>query len=346
MKETYKKILLIELAGIGDAVLSTPMIRNLRNAYPDAFIYYLCFPGPSRFIKKSPYLNKIFTIHKGFSGFFYNIIVLNNLRNMRIDVAINLYQHYTFIGAIKMNLLLKSINAKKNIGRNTDGKGFFYDVRIEDRIETGKHEVEYKLDLARSLDCEIKDKKLEVYFDDCAEKKAEKFLENNSISNSDILIGINPGGNRQVSLWDPKNFSNVAEALIKKYNAKIIITGSKKESILVKKIRQNMSFDIIDATIMSLEELAVLIKRFRLYISNNTGPMHIANALEVPLISIEGGVLFKTAPYQKDKCIILRKHIECSPCYKQRCSSMKCLKMISPEEVIQASIKLLEDKKI
>ena len=339
-----KKILLIELAGIGDAVMSSPAIRNLKKSYPGSSIYLLAFAGPAELMRKSPYLDRVFVFHNGLKRSFNNIFVLSELRRLHIDVAINLKQHYTLKGAIKMALLLKFIRPKKTLGRNTDGKGFFYDIKIKDAINTKKHDVEYKLDLVKALNCDIEDKKLEVWFDDSDTKKVKELLEEKSVLNSDFLIGINPGARRPAHRWNWKNFAKVAEVLAKRYRAKIIITGAKYERWLAERISRKMSAQAIDASgKLSLTQLIALIKRCNLYITNDTAPMHIANALKTPLVAIMGPGTMKTGPYQKDNCIVLKKDVECSPCYKFKCKDMKCLKIITTDEVIQASEILLKD---
>lgn len=346
LKRMDKRILLIELAGIGDTLLSSPAIRNLRRNYPDSSIYFLTFAESAELIQKSPYLDRVFVFHKGLKSFFNNILVLNELRGLHIDAAINLYQHLSLKGVINMALLLKFIRPKKTLGRNTDGKGFFYDIKIEDKIDTKKHDVEYKLDLIQALGCDIEDKRLEVWFDDFDTKRVKEFLEESSILNSDFLIGINPGARRPTRRWNWENFAKVVEVLAKSYGAKIIITGTKDESWLAKKISLKMSTQPIDASSkLSLTQLIALIKRCNLYVSNDTAPMHIANALKIPLVAIIGPGTMKTAPYQKDNCIFLKKDVECSPCYKFRCKDMKCLKVITVDEVIEACKKLLKDEK-
>jgi len=341
-----KKILLIELAGIGDIILSGPAIKNLRSSYPGSSIYLLTFAGPAELIRKSPYLDMVFVLHKGLKGVFNDILVLNELRRLHTDVAINLKQHYTLNGAMKMALLLKFIRPKKTLGRNTDDKGFFYDIKIEDKINTERHDVEYKLDLIQALGCYIKDKRLEVWFDDFDIRKVKDFLEENSILDSDFLIGINPGGYRPSRRWNWENFAKVAEVLAKIYSAKIIITGAKYERWLAERISRKMSAQAIDASgKLSLTQLIALIKRCNLYITNDTAPMHIANALKTHLVAITGPGTMKTVPYQKENSIILKKDVECSPCYKFRCKDMKCLKIITVDEVIEACKKLLKDEK-
>lgn len=342
--ETLKKILLIELAGIGDTVLSSTVIKNLAKWHTDADIYFLTFPEPAKLVSKSPYLSRTFVFYKGIKGFLRNMRVLNELRKLGIDVAVNLYQHYTLRGVINFVSMLKFIRSNKIIGRNTDGKGFFYDIKIDDTINTMRHDAEYKLDLIEALGCDIKDKELAVWFDDSDTQAIRKFLEKQSISDDDILIGLHPGARIPTHRWNWEKFALVADELANRYKAKIIITGFAAEGELVKKIGLKMSHQPIIALDFSLTQLAALIKRCNLYISNDTAPMHIANALKTHLIAIMGPGSMKTAPYQKENCIILKKDIACAPCNKFRCQDARCLNNITTDMVMNASEKLLKSK--
>jgi len=338
-----KRILLIELAGIGDVVLSSPAIRNLDSNFPESLIYLLTLSGPAELMRKSPYLDKVFTLGKGFRSLFPNIRAIYELRKLHIDVVISLYQHFSLGGAIKIALLLKFIKPSRTFGRNTDNKGFFYDVKLEDYRDSQLNEAENKLALIKLVGCNIKDKKLEIWFDDFDIKEVKEFFNVNSILDSDLLIGINPGAHRHSHRWGWDNFLKVAEALTERYRAKIIITGTKDERWLAEKISLKMTDKpIISSGKLTVTQLIALIKRCNLYITNDTGPMHIANALGTSLVAIMGPGTMKTAPYQKENCIILRKEVECAPCYKFRCNDMKCLNLITVDEVIEACGKLLE----
>jgi heptosyltransferase-2 len=339
-----KRILIIELAGIGDIVLSSPAIRNLRQNYPDYTIYFLSFSRTTELLKKSPYIDKVYELRRGITGFMNNIVVISELRRLQIEIAISMYQHYAYSGLINMISLLTLIRPKKTLGRNTNGKGFFYDMKIEDAIDTNRHEVQTKLALIRVLGCDIKDEKLEIWFDDSDTRQIDDFLRSNRVLESDLLIGINPGGFRPSRRWDWERFAEVCDILAREHKAKIVITGSKSEIGLAKKIEDKMDIEPIDSTgKLSLTQLAALISRCNLYISNDSGPMHIANALETPLVAIIGPGMTKIAPYQEKNCIILKKRAECSPCYKFDCRDMRCLKNIIPDEVIGAADTLLKN---
>lgn len=343
-RERNEKILLIELAGIGDTVLSSLVIKNLSRCRSNSNIYFLTFPEPAKILSKSPYLKQIFIFYKGIKGFFKNMLVLKELRALNIDAAVNLYQHYTLRGAINFALILKFIGSRKIIGRNTDNKGFFYDIKIEDSINTIRHDVEYKLELIRALGCDIKDRELEVWFDDADSQAVKKLLEKKAISHNDILIGIHPGARRPTHRWNWKNFALLADKLASRYRARIIITGFKTDRELAEIIGLKMSHEPMVALDLPLTQLAALIKRCNLYISNDTAPMHIANALKTPLVALMGPGSIKTAPYAKDNCIILRKDIECAPCNKFRCKERRCLDNITTDMVMQASEELLNSR--
>lgn len=336
-------ILFIELAGIGDAVLSVPAIRNLRRCFPAASIVVLAYPETAQLLKKCPYLDRLFVLRHGRTGLLENMTTLIKLKKMNFDKAINLYRLYSTAGAIKMRLLLNFIKPKIKIGRNTDGKGPFFDIKINDSSASQRHDAQVKLDLIEALGCRIEDKHLEVWFDDSDTQFIRDFLEKNSVSDSDILIGINPGSRRPSRRWRQERYAATADELVKKYKAKIIMTGSQAEHGLIEKIIRKMSHRPIDTCgRLSLTQTAALINKCRLYISNDTAPMHIANALKVPLVAIMGPGTMRTAPYQKENCIILKKESSCAPCYKFSCWEQKCLDAISVDEVIEACGRLLK----
>lgn len=339
------KILLIELAGIGDTVLSTPLIRNLRFYFPDAYIGYLTFSASEQLMCKSNYLDKIFILRRNGAGIFENFSVLMQLRQFKFDLVVNLYQLYTKIGAWKMAMLFNFLKPEKSIGRDTDNKGFFYNIKVKDSMALQKHDVESKLDLLRVLGYEAKDYQLEVCCDELDIQAVREFLKGESVSDSDILIGLHPGANRPSRRWDIDKFALAADQLIKIYNAKIIITGGPNERKLAASLKSKMSGCSIDVSgRFSLPQIVALFKRLNLFITNDTAPMHIANALGTPLISIMSCGGLKTVPYQKENFIALMKDVDCAPCYKYTCRHRKCHNLITPGMVINASNQLLKFK--
>ncbi|MFC1631616.1 glycosyltransferase family 9 protein [Candidatus Omnitrophota bacterium] len=340
-----KKILVIELAGIGDLVMASPALAGLREKFPKSHIAILSLTRARALLRHCPYIDQLFSFNEDIFSLRYlkkNIKTLIQIRRQNFDIALNLYNLYSWAGVLKMRILFSLLGAKQTLGRNTDGKGKFYDLRVEDSIKWRKHQVEYIMDVVRALGVETANRKLEVWSDAQDQQVARKFLARNSVSPEDLVIGIHPGAARFSRRWPLENFAQLADQLIKRYQAKIVITGGKKEIDLVKQLSSLMGQKPVIATAeLSLSEVSALIKKCSLYITNDTGPMHIANALNVPLVAIMGPGPEELGPYQRNKCVVLRKYTGCSPCYKFNCQDLSCLRMISVNDVLHAADKLL-----
>lgn len=343
-----RKILVIELAGIGDLIMASPAIRALRRRYPDAYIAILCLVRSKDLIRSCPYIDELFVFNENLllpRAVWRNLCTIIRIRKKIFDIAINLYYLYSMKGALKMKFLLLLIKAKKTLGRDTNGKGPFYDIKIDDSLSWRKHHVECIMDVVMILDCKGSNYAQEVWISEEDEKYIQEFLNKASLSKKQFIIGINPGANRPSRCWPVENFAQVADTLAERYNAKIVITGSQREMKLAARLSNMMKAKpIITTGRFSLSQLSGFIKRCNLYITNDTGPMHIANALERPLIAIMGPGPLELSPYNRKNCIIVRKKVECSPCYKFYCKSLVCLKIIPPADVLNAVDALLSQK--
>lgn len=335
-----KKILIILLAGLGDMVLVSPALRALRSKFPDSEIDLLILAENEELGRNCPYVNDVFVFNRSFSckSFFKSIETILRLRKKFFDIAINLYTLYTIPGAFKIWAMLFLIDPKQTLGRNTNGKGFFYDLKIEDSLGSKKHQVECMLAVVKILGAEDEDRQLEVWYSKDKEASVMKFLSAQGITDKDIIIGINPGASRNIQCWPVEKFAALSELIINKYHAKIIITGNKQELKLAEEIKKRVGQSvIITSGIFDLSELTSLIKLCRIYITNDTGPMHIANALGVPLVVLEGGDPETTYPFIKDKVSLVRKEIDCRPCYGTKCRrQLLCLESIAPRLVMKS----------
>ncbi len=332
----FNKILVINLGGIGDVILSTPALRALREKYPDASISVLTSPYGYEVAKYLPYIDEAFILCK-------NLKILLDLRMKKFDLAINMRTIASKMGALKMRLLLGVINPRLTAGRDTDGRGKFLDITIPETLIGKRCEAEYDIDLAAALGADAIDRKIDFPIDKDAATKVAGILKDRGISGDDIMIGIHPGG-KLLHRWGVENFSAVIKALRKEGTYKFVITGAAAEVELADKLKAASGPDVINlAGAMNLRETAALIKGARLFISNDTGLIHIAAALKTPLVAIFGpGDLARFDPrHLSPKAEVMYKKSDCAPCNFVKCSSMKCVKAISPGDVMQASLKLL-----
>ena len=349
-----KRILIINLGGIGDLLLSVPALRALKRLYQQAHISFLVVPRAVELVKEFDFIDEVisFSFYNERAKFF-NIkpeslktlyIFLMDLKKKRFDMALNMRTLVSWGSAMKMALFFYFVGARYCVGRDTQGRGFFFDVKIRETDIGQKHEMEYDLDMVKALGGDISDRNIDLKIQDEDMIKVNRLLEDNRIGREEIIIGINPGGMHS-HRWLLKNFAEVIDALAGKVKCKFVITGGAWETDLFRRLEEMVNVGIIDLTNRTtIKELTALIKRCNLYITNDTGPMHIAAILKTPLVAIFGpGYLTRFDPRNiSDKAIVLHKKAECSPCNRVECDSMKCLKIISPDEVAEAALRLIQ----
>lgn len=347
LKGALKNILVINLGGIGDLLLSTPALRSLKAKYPSAEIAILVVPRVSELARGFSYIDKVyvFGISLKLSSIINNLRTLAVLRREEFDLAINMRTLVSNLSALKINILLKIISPKIKAGRDTEGRGRFLEIKIPETGEGEKYEMEYDIDTARALGAQEFDRNLEFQISREDESRVFGLLEKNGIKENDIVIGINPGGvpSRR---WPIRNFSEAINSISEKAQCKFILTGSANEINLARGIAEltNRDIDILNvAGELSIGELGALIKRCDCFISNDTGPMHIAAILKVPLVAIFGpGPLIRFDPRNiSGETAVLYKKAGCAPCNRFSCGSLDCLKAISPDEVVQAALDAL-----
>ena len=343
---TYRRILIINLGGMGDLLLSIPALKALRNHHPLAEISILIVSRVYESIKDLPYIDNVFFFHKKYFpvGFLKNVRSLLILRKKRFDLAINMRTIHSKSSAGKIKLLLDIINPKIKAGRDTEGRGYFFDLKIPENNRARKYEMEYDIDTVEALGVDVTDRNVNFEIDDKDVEKVSKILKSEGISKTDIIISIHPGG-MPSRRWPIDDFSKVINEIYRKISCKFVVTGEKREFGLANKLLKLTNAKMTNlAGRLDIKELGALIKTCNLYISNDTGPMHIAAILKTPLVAIFGPeCLARYDPRNiSDKAVVLYKKVDCSPCNRVKCKSMRCLRAISPEEVVEKIWELLD----
>jgi ADP-heptose:LPS heptosyltransferase len=244
-------------------------------------------------------------------------------------------------------VLFNLIQGKWIVGRNTKGWGFFLDGKGFDPDEVIKHEVEYLMDIAKLLDADSTWSELELFLSDDDRTHVRSFFEENGVSNERPVVGINPGGFRPNRRWMEERFASVADRLTSYHDAVVIFVGSRSDIPLVEKIRSQMKSSSISAAgKTSLRQLGALLEQLDLFITNDSGAMHIATAAKTPIVALFGPEApNRYDPYcAEDMKVVFWKGVECSPCLKIECSDLKCLKSITVEEVLTGAERLLSIK--
>jgi len=343
--ENFKRILIVRTDRIGDVILSTPVIKELRENYPDAYIAMMVSPYTKDIVEANPGLDEAIiydkeVLHK---GWLESIRFSQELKNKKFDLAIILHPSnrvhiVTFLAAIP-----------KRIGYIKD-MGFLLTDGIKHTKQFGlKHESEYNLDLVRRLGIKVKNRDLFMPIKEESERWVDDLFKREGIKENDPLLIINPAASCPSRIWPYERFAEVADKLVEKCGFKVLVIGGPKETLAAGNVIKYMRKTAIDvAGKTSISQLASLLKRGRLLISNDSGPVHIASALGIPVVSIfsrsqKGLSPTRWGPLGKfDK--VLHKDVGCVGCLAHNCvKGFACLKAITVDDVLKAAEDILEN---
>jgi heptosyltransferase-2 len=351
------KALFIAQSGIGNLLLATPSMMVLSKKVPGIRIDVLVSGrGGDAFLKGAPWLGggrcivakelqamgkkEMDALEKGLKAEDYDIVIVTFPSN-NLESAI----------------LASSIGAPARAGHRSPAKlrpDKLYNA-VSKTIE-GKHEVDLNVDLVRALglvvgDGEVPDPRIELTVEE--RRRGRETLTSCSIDpDKDVLVGMHPGAHKDMPQKRWKGFGDVAWLMLEnKVCTRILVFGGPDEKGLARDIEKatgelGEGCGVVSlAGSLSLRETAAVISLCKAFISNDSGLMHIAAAVGVPLVAIFGPTSYvRTAP--RGKHVVLRKERDCMPCYVMpgdsiKCEAGDCLVDIAPEEVVKAVRELL-----
>ena len=333
------RILVVKIWALGDSIISLPMIHGIRKNMPDAIIDVLAHKRNKAPFENNKDINRIIDFS------FFNILKLFRKYDLCIDT-----EPYLNVSA-----LISWWCAPYRIGFSHGVRSLLYAKKT--KFSKKQHMVQNYLDMIRAIGLKYNTPKLVKLETTQKEKSAvEKFLKQNKISKNDFIVGITPGVAESVKtrMWPIERMAELADKITEKYRAKIIITDSpanKNEVVKMAGLMKNKPFLCIGD--LSIREVFNLIERCKIYICNDTGPMHIAAAQGVKTIGLFGPntpVLW--GPYG-GKNISIYHPPWCSPCIDNAKGKMpkcfnkvyqQCMKNISVDEVMKVFDKLRKTK--
>ena len=339
--------MVIRLSSLGDIVLTTPVTRSLKQKFPDSDIFFLTKSQYQDLLKNDPHIFSLiefdpFEKHKGVSGFFK---LVRGLKDFNFDLVIDLHAN------LRSFLIRHLLKANVKIKYNKHWLARFLLVHFKFIKVQSIYTVDSYLEALKRIDVKSSGKNPEIYLDQEGENFAKDFLMEKKIEKDDIVVGIHPGAKWETKRWTEEKFAKVCQILNQKLPAKIILLGDQKDQEVIERI--NLSIEdqrVFKAVNLPLNKFMSLIKRCDCFITNDSGPMHIASALGVPLVVIFGPTHPKLgfAPTVPEN-VILTADVKCSPCSlhgEKRCrkESRFCMDLIEPEMVAEAVEKLLRKR--
>jgi heptosyltransferase-2 len=262
------------------------------------------------------------------------------LKGKKFDAAILLQN------AIEAAIIVLAAGIPLRAGYDSDARGLLLTHRVHCTEEIRKvHQIDYYLEMVKALGCVPVDREMHL------ESKINPLDVQDSLrkfipETKKTVIGIAPGATYgPAKRWFPDRFAAVADKLNEHLSSQGILLGGKADWEVAQEVQKLARTKLINlAGKTTLREAIYLISQCRLFISNDSGLMHIAGALNIPTIALFGSTNPVTTSPAGNKSTIVRREVSCSPCLKETCpTDFRCMKLISVEDVFKAAQKLLKD---
>lgn len=344
------KILVNALSGIGDALMFTPALSILKKELPEAQIdVFVMFKGVKDLYESLDEIDNVYYHDMITSSKISNLRYIFSLRENKYDISINVYPS----NRKEYNIVNLLIGAPKRAGIKYIRKdflnlGFLNNFRIKENdtlhcVDENIKQIENLLDIKANA---IPSLNFPIHKEE--KQFAEEYLERMNISDNDFVIGIHAGcsvlKNHINRRWSPENFIELISKLIERKNAKILLFGGPDENELKANIVSQVgSKHLINVETKNLRQTAGVMQRSNLFVTNDSGLMHIAAALGCKILPIIGPTNENYIYPWKTEYKIVSLNLECAPCFYYSpkpltCSrkdvKFKCLKELSVEKVL------------
>lgn len=329
-----KKILCIKPRGIGDIVLSTIILENLTNQFPSAKIDYLTERFAKSALKYNPLVNKIITMHsKEFS-----LKVALQIRKEKYDIVIDLWSNprsaqITFLSG-----------AKYKVGYAYRGRKYAYNI-LGTSEKGSVHSAEHNLELLKPLGVKIISKNIHYYIGENEKLFADEYFLSNDLSNK-MVCGIIPAGGWDSKRCDKRKWVEICKESIKNFNCKILVLWGPGDEGDADFIKENLGEYCLLAPNSSVTQMAALISNCNFVIANDSGPMHISAALNIPTLGIFGPTNPKFhRPYSPNSDYVIKDDLFCIICNKLVCPyKHECMTELDVSVVMEKIKALLNEK--
>ncbi len=343
-----KKILVIRPGAIGDVILTTPFVRALKKSNPNIEIDYIAAPFPAKALEGNPYINRVIVFDKNelkkggpFATIINTIRFYMSLRKQNYDVVFDLF------GNMRTAVMSFFTGSKHRVGFTFRIRKYLYTVKVKpDSVP--KYNVWYHMDLLKALNIPDDGDSTDFFISPESDNKAREFMK---VFNPELkpVIGLNPSGTWPTKRWPLKRFAELAVMISKELPEyrMLVFWGPGEEEYAGEIVRLSGIKDrigVIPRT--SLNEMAAILKRLEVLITNDGGPKHIASALKVPTITLFGPTNSNSWNEKND---LLHPAVvspeKCAPCDKISCEEFgtRCMENITASDVMN---KLIEIRKV
>jgi len=337
-----KKILVIRLSSIGDVLLTTPLLRLLRKNFPDAFIGFVIKKQYLDLVRENPYIDQVYSLDTS-EGFKALKAMKAMIKSEQFDLIIDIHKNFR-------SLFLRSFSSARIVSypKFTFKRFLLVKFRINLYREIIPVYKRYLLSV-KAFGIQDDGHGLEFYLDKSERSLIASLLSEKGYTPGKPVICMAPGASYETKRWPAEYYAQVAQNFIKSQNAQIILLGDSRDRLITATIQKAVKNDLIDLSgQLTLMETACALDHADLVITNDTGLMHLATALQKKTLAIFGPTtkelgFFPTGHFAQ---VIENSNLNCRPCSymgSRKCPKghFRCMKEIEPEIVYKAALSLL-----
>lgn len=341
---TFRNILIVRTDRIGDVLLALPMVPAIRMNVPGSRISMLLRSYTKELVDGFGDLESIILFDEaGRARGFWSL--LREIRSGGFDLAV--VSHPT----LRIGLLMFFARIPVRIGTGYRWYSFLFNRRVfEHRRTAEKHEAEYNLSLLEAAGISVKGiPSITLPIPESARAAAAAELKRLGISSGERFVVLHPGSGGSARDWSAERFGDLARHLSMN-GRKVVVTGADSEHPLVESVVQVSGHKALSSVgRFTLKELAAFLKEASLFVSNSTGPLHIAAAVGVPVIAFYPPITECSArrwgPLAESKIIFTADSALCPRCKGGPCQGNDCMDQIRVEEVLRAATDLLDSQR-
>ena len=340
-----EKILVVQTSFLGDVVLTTPLLSEIGRRFPKAELSVLCTPQAKSILEGNPDIHEIITYDKkgdarGWMGLWRKA---RDLRARGFSLAFSPHK------SLRTALLLFLSRIPRRLGFRQSSGWFFYHERVN--RDSGRHDTERNLSLLAPFGVDPSERPcaLRVAVAPRTRENVGRLFRSLGIDGNGAVFGINPGSIWPTKRWTPAGYAQLVVSLKRKYGGHVILFGGPEDRGIVSEILAlsgNAGVSLVGQ--IALSELAAAVERCDVFITNDSGPMHVAVACGVPVVAIFCATTPSLGfyPYASN-AIVVEKELPCRPCGShggRRCplGTEDCMRLIKAEDVLRGVARLLD----
>lgn len=333
-----QNILIVRTDRIGDVILTLPLAGIIKKKYPESKITFLIKDYTSQLTKANSLIDDIIV-----SDNYDFMTLLKEIKSRKFDTAVTVYPR------LRIAFLLFLAGIKLRLGTGYRWYSFLFNRKTYDHRKTGeRHELEYNVRLLKHIGIEYIPERGKVDFNFTVDVSNRKFVDDllasNKIDASKKIILVHPGSKGSAVDLPIEKFNQMIDVLLNNSNIRIVLTGNKEETGICNLLTKS---DVLNlAGKLTLMQLAALIDSSHILIANSTGPIHIAAALNKPIVGFYPKIASMSptrwGPYS-ERAKIFQPKLDCSNCTRKQCEELNCMNSIEVEEVTNYILTLLKE---